>query len=158
MHDGLVVSRTFTDLLNQHRASLVNVAAHSVSAEVLVGRRPVYRHCRHGAQLSCAYWTFVVPCSALTVHYVINCSPTESPSVFGNWTTRGYANSRIANSRTGRLADWTTRGLVISRMPPATLRAYSFRFLAIRETASCPVRELANPRVVQLPGQTWTPL
>jgi len=28
----------------------------------------------------------------------------------GNWTTRGYANSRIANSRTGHLADWTTRG------------------------------------------------
>ena len=25
--------------------------------------------------------------------------------VFGNWTTRGYANSR-----TGQLADWTTRG------------------------------------------------
>jgi len=24
----------------------------------------------------------------------------------GNWTTRGYANSRIANSRTGHLADW----------------------------------------------------
>jgi len=29
-----------------------------------------------------------------------------------NWTTRGYANSRIANSRTGQVADWTTRGLV----------------------------------------------
>ena len=29
----------------------------------------------------------------------------------GNWTTRGYANSRIANSRTGQVADWTTRGL-----------------------------------------------
>jgi len=31
--------------------------------------------------------------------------------VTGNWTTRGYANSRIANSRTGHLADWSTRGL-----------------------------------------------
>jgi len=57
----------------------------------------------------------------------------------GYWTTRGYANSRIANSRTGRLADWTSRGLVNSRtrqlaywtsrgldnsrMPPATLTA-----------------------------------
>ena len=30
-------------------------------------------------------------------------------------------NSRIANSRTGRLADWSTRGQ--SRMPSATLRA-----------------------------------
>ena len=29
----------------------------------------------------------------------------------GYWTTRGYANSRIANSRTGQRADWTTRGL-----------------------------------------------
>jgi len=32
-------------------------------------------------------------------------------SVQGNWTTRGYAISRIANSRTGDLVDWTTRGL-----------------------------------------------
>ena len=28
----------------------------------------------------------------------------------GYWTTRGYANSRIANSRTRQLADWSTRG------------------------------------------------
>ena len=28
----------------------------------------------------------------------------------GYWTTRGYANSRIANSRTGQVAHWTTRG------------------------------------------------
>jgi len=33
----------------------------------------------------------------------------------GYWTTRGYDNSRIAKSRTGRLADWTSRGLVNSR-------------------------------------------
>ena len=33
----------------------------------------------------------------------------------GNWTTRGYANSRIAISRTGHLADWSTRGLDNSR-------------------------------------------
>ena len=57
----------------------------------------------------------------------------------GYWTTRRYANSRIVNSRTGRLADWTSRGLVNSRtrqlaywtsrgldnsrMPSATLHA-----------------------------------
>jgi len=29
----------------------------------------------------------------------------------GNWTTRGYASSRIANLRTGHLADWSTGGL-----------------------------------------------
>jgi len=40
----------------------------------------------------------------------------------GNWTTRGYANSRtghladwstrrLDNSRTGQVADWTTRDL-----------------------------------------------
>jgi len=28
-----------------------------------------------------------------------------------NWTTRGYANSRIANSRTGQVAEWSTRGI-----------------------------------------------
>jgi len=32
-------------------------------------------------------------------------------SFSGYWTTCGYANSRIANSQTGRLADWSTRGL-----------------------------------------------
>jgi len=51
-------------------------------------------------------------------------SPLEkSPTPGGYWTTRGCANSRIANSRTGRLADWTSRGMVNSRMPSATLRA-----------------------------------
>ena len=30
---------------------------------------------------------------------------------FGNWTSRGYANSRIANLWTGHLADSSTRGL-----------------------------------------------
>jgi len=33
----------------------------------------------------------------------------------GYWTTRGHANSQIANSRTGHLMDWSTRGLVNSR-------------------------------------------
>jgi len=44
------------------------------------------------------------------------------PNQNGNWTTRGYANSRsghlvdwstrgLENSRTSQLADWTTRGL-----------------------------------------------
>jgi len=37
------------------------------------------------------------------------------PHLEGNWTTRGHANSRIANSRTGHLADWSTRGLDNSR-------------------------------------------
>jgi len=41
--------------------------------------------------------------------------PGFRPVADGYWTTRGYANSRIANSRTGRLADWTSRGLVNSR-------------------------------------------
>jgi len=59
----------------------------------------------------------------------------------GYWTTRGYANSR-----TGRLADWTSRGC------HRRLCVLSFRsFGGICEIASCPVRELAYPRVVQLP-------
>jgi len=36
---------------------------------------------------------------------------TKLVHVRGNWTTRGYTNSRIANSRTGHLADWSTLGL-----------------------------------------------
>jgi len=41
---------------------------------------------------------------------------STSPDVMhGNWTTRGYANSRTANSQTGLLADWSTHGLDNSR-------------------------------------------
>ena len=43
----------------------------------------------------------------------------------GYWTTRGYANSRIANSRTGQVA--------ISQMPPKEYPVYD---LAIRELSS----------------------
>ena len=46
------------------------------------------------------------------------CNPGLPPnSSNGNWTTRGYANSRIMPTRgldiswTGQLPDWTTRGL-----------------------------------------------
>jgi len=78
----------------------------------------------------------------------------------GYWTTRGYANSRIANSRTGHLADWSTRGLDIdnsrtgqvadwtTRGCHQRLCVLSFRsFGGICETASCPVRDLSSPRV-----------
>jgi len=54
-----------------------------------------------------------------------------------DWTTRG-----LDNSRTGKVADWTTRGCHLR------LCVLSF-FFAIRETASCPVRELASLRDVQ---------
>jgi len=50
------------------------------------------------------------------------CPPIVGTFV-GYWTTRGYANSQIANSRTGRLVDWTSRGLDNSQMPSETLRA-----------------------------------
>ena len=52
------------------------------------------------------------------------------------WTTRGYANSRIANSRTGRLADWTTRGC------HRRLCVLSFPFWRHQRD-----RELSSPRV-----------
>ena len=66
-----------------------------------------------------------------------------------DWTTRG-----LDNSRTSQLADWTSRGLGISRagqLADATgdFACLVFRFLAIRETASCPVRDLTSPRDVQ---------
>ena len=55
-----------------------------------------------------------------------------------DWTSRG-----LDNSRTGQVADSTTRGC------QQRLCVLSFRFLVIRETASCPVRELSSPRVDQ---------
>jgi len=54
----------------------------------------------------------------------------------GYWTTRGYANSRIVNSRTGQLADATV-----------DFACLVFVLLAACETASCPVRDLSSPRV-----------
>ena len=78
----------------------------------------------------------------------------------GNWTTRGYANSRIANSWTGHLADWSTRGLqksrtgqlAVSQMPPKErkLSTQSRRWHPrVVQSATCPVRELSSPRVDQ---------
>ena len=82
----------------------------------------------------------------------------------GYWTTRGYANSRIANSRTRRLADWTTRGLDNSRTRQLAywtsrgchqrLCVLSFLFFAasarlrVVQSATCPVHELTSARVV----------
>ena len=60
----------------------------------------------------------------------------------GNWTTRGYANSRIANSRTGQVADWTTRGLADAAKRTKTKHAKS-----PVASASCSVRDLSSPRV-----------
>jgi len=54
----------------------------------------------------------------------------------GNWTTRGYANSRIPNSRTGQVADWTTRGLA-----DATKRTKTKHAKSPVASASCPVRD-----------------
>jgi len=92
------------------------------------------------------------------------------PRYVGYWTTRGYANSRIANSRTGQLADWSTRGLDNSRTGQVAdwttrgcrrrLSELSFPFwrhLRDRElssprlvqSASWLVRELSSPRVDQ---------
>ena len=72
----------------------------------------------------------------------------------GYWTTRGYANSRIANSRTGHLADWSTRVLDKSRTVQLAdaigdFACSVFAFGGVCETASCPARDLSSPRVDQ---------
>jgi len=85
----------------------------------------------------------------------------------GYWTTRGHANSRTANWRTGYLADQTTRVLDKSRTRQLTDATGDFACLVfvllaasarprVVQSATCPVRELAvrelaYPRVVQLP-------
>ena len=72
----------------------------------------------------------------------------------GYWTPRGYANSRIANSRTGRLADLSTRRLDNSRTGQVadwTTRGCHWRLCVL----SFPFwqhlrdRELSSPRVDQ---------
>jgi len=84
----------------------------------------------------------------LVMYYV------ECRSGNGNWTTRGYANSRTANSRTGQLVDWSTRGLdksrtgqlAVSQMPPKRKTKHAKSPMA---SATCPVRDLSSPRLVQ---------
>ena len=90
-------------------------------------------------------------------------------STVGYWTTHGYANSRIANSRTGHLADWSTRVLDNSRTGQVAdwttrgchrrLCVLSFRsFGGVCESASCPVPDLSSPRVDQsasCPVREW---
>jgi len=65
-------------------------------------------------------------------------------TIYGNWTTRGYANSLIATSRTGQVADWTTRGLADDAKRTKTKHTKS-----PVASVSCPVCELSSTRVVQ---------
>jgi len=83
----------------------------------------------------------------------------------GNWTTRGYANSRtghladwstrgLDNSHTSQLADWTTRGLADAAKRTKTKHAKSPVASAscpVRDVqyASCLVRKLTSPWDVQ---------
>jgi len=53
-------------------------------------------------------------------------------AVFGNWTTRGYTNSRIANLRTGQLA--------VLQMPPKERKLSTQLAVAF---ASCPVTQFS---------------
>jgi len=103
-------------------------------------------HWRHLANtLNRPYAAAMLPYLKTTVRSTVQFAPLDSK--MGYWTTRGYANSRIANSRTGRLADWTSRGLVNSRT--RQLAYWTSRGqCTVRELA---IRELASPRVVQLP-------
>ena len=57
-------------------------------------------------------------------------------AVFGNWTTRGYANSRIANSRTGQLA--------VLQMPPKERKLSTQLAVA---SASCPVTQFLSYKI-----------
>ena len=76
-----------------------------------------------------------------------------------NWTTRGYTNSRIANSRTGHLTNWSTRGLGNSRtgqvadwttrgLADAMKRTKNKHAKSPVASASCSVRDLSSTRVV----------
>jgi len=80
----------------------------------------------------------------------------QSPA--GYWTTRGYANSRIANLRTGQLADRTSGGLVNLRTRQLADATSDFACLVfvllvasarprVVQSVTCPVREMSSPRV-----------
>ena len=88
------------------------------------------------------------------------------PNGGGNRTTRGYANSRIVNSRTGHLTDWSTPWTIdnsrISQLADWTSRgldnSWSRRYHQtgklstqsrrwhprVVQSATCPLRELSS--------------
>ena len=70
-------------------------------------------------------------------------SQKASPASAGNWTTRGYANSR-----TGQVADWTTRGLACRQRGKLSTQSRRWHPRVV-QYATCPVRELSSPRVGQ---------
>ena len=72
-------------------------------------------------------------------------------TIYGNWTTRGYANSR-----TGQLADATGDFaclVFVLLAASASPRVVQSATCPVRELA---IRELAYPRVVQLPCKRCT--
>ena len=88
--------------------------------------------------------------------------------VHGRYGFKHYEEVPVWYTVTGQLADTPTRGLDDSRTRQLAdaigdFACLVFLFGGICETASCPVRELAirelaYPRVVQLPGIPWVPL
>jgi len=100
-------------------------------------------HCPHLQFVTRPFWEWL----SAVLQQIFFIFQSSEPDLRGYWTTHGYANSRIADSRTGQVADWTTRGC------HQRLSVLSFHSLGgICEATSCPVCELAYPWVVQLPS------
>jgi len=129
--------------------------------------RTVRHWCRSVLGPKCLY-TKQKP-TAMLSHYLFHVTFHGRASI-GNWTTRGYANSWIAKTRTGHLADWSTRRLDNSRTSQLTdwtsrgldnSRSRRCRQTAklstqgrrwhprVVQSVTCPVRELSSPRDVQ---------
>ena len=93
-------------------AAATDTSARVVPLEEVGDRLPAAADAHHDTVLDGTYEVRL-----LSVHLVaeLRTYTTRTLSISGrsagNWTARGYANSRIANSRTGQVADWTTRGL-----------------------------------------------
>jgi len=99
-------------------------------------------------QFSRTHWRS--PASAGCLSWIVD---VDRPSVEGH-PKRLLDNSRIANSRTGRLADWSTRGLDNSRTGQVadwTTRGCHRRLwvLSFRSFGGMRDRELSSPRLVQ---------
>jgi len=73
------------------------------------------------------------------------CVSLRTTVLHGSWTTRGHANSRIANSRTEQVADWTTRGLA-----DAAKRTKTKHVKSPVASASCPLTSYTSQRRIFL--------
>ena len=86
---------------NNHRGNCISLA--QLLLPICINHNGNYNHHKQFCQYV-TIWNIKTNSNVKKTKY-----NTGIDNTAGNWTTRGYANLRIANSRTGNLAYWSTQ-------------------------------------------------